>query len=646
MGATLRGQGVWTVGFDHVPNNPPLLPPPIPPLFPPLLPPPLPQILPPPPVHPDSDSIHYPGLWITENLPPEQQVPPHVPGQRMNTVHVCLIPAGVHRGEVLVWDGNLGNYGVRAFQPWAIVNPYWPAANPNYWPGQPTAQYRFHNALLAMPVGQGELFCAGQCWMPDGRLLVCGGTKSYPSATQDAFEGTRFVFQWDPEAQPGDPFGRWYLGPDLEAPRWYPSVTFDGTFENRAIVTGGTNWTPAGPPYNVNSYEVVRPAFNSLPYPGYSDPPFDHKPQPTQPVWDPGFPWSDRQYWGPTPPYPIFTDYPRIHALGILDPIVGGVAPRLFVSGMDAWGIHWAHDATQDPVFGEFPVGVGYDFGWTPINTDDHVHYATALLVPAPIGLISSYVARVGGDRCCVTNGPSNLVDTASITTPGPWFTSGEGSIPPMNHARYFGNVVMLPNGDWFAVGGESAPGVGNLIPELFDGTSWTDMAPHPGARAYHSAAILLPDARVFVCGGETRSDPASPGPDYLVWEPPYFHFSYGSVPATGITVRNEFTSQVVQQHLIGQGMEYGQIYRANWTNTLEPGILIDRVVLMRPAALTHHDDGGQRLIRLNAWLDGPNSSVVFESPASVLHAPPGWWMLFLVNSMGRPSLAYWVNLR
>jgi len=91
--------------------------------------------------------------------------------------------------------------------------------------------------------------------------------------------------------------------------------------------------------------------------------------------------------------------------------------------------------------------------------------------------------------------------------------------------------------------------------------------------------------------------------------------------------------------------MAYGQTYRAEWTNTLEDGISIESVVLMRPAALTHHDDGGQRMVRLNAWDDGTPNTVVFQSPASVLHAQQGWWMLFLVNSKGRPSQAYWVNL-
>jgi len=175
-------------------------------------------------------------------------------------------------------------------------------------------------------------------------------------------------------------------------------------------------------------------------------------------------------------------------------------------------------------------------------------------------------------------------------------------------------------------------------------------MAPHVGARDYHSAAILLPDARVFVCGGENRAAPASPGTDYLIWEPPYFHLAYGSVPPAGITVQHASTLVPVPQHVIGVGnnFTYGQVFEAFWANTLEDGITVDQAVLVRPAALTHHDDGGQRLVRMVTWAgsDAANPSVQFKTPGSTLEAPPGWWMLFLVTSSGRPSMAYWVHLQ
>ena len=485
-------------------------------------------------------------MWITQNLKPAQQV---YPGQGMNTVHVCLIPSGPHRGEVLVWDGNLTEYGSRNYQPWSIVNPYWPALNPNLWQGQAATQYRFHNGLVPMPSGEGELFCAGQDWMPDGRLLVAGGTKKYPIQTGGGFIGASFVWQWDPTpvlatpTTPPFPFGKWYPMPPMEVERWYPTVRYDGTTGYGAIIIGGTNWTPVGGTQDVNSYEVARVSFNAPIPPHLQIYPndFDRKPNFTYPSWGTSnAPPSDRQYWGPfvgTPSNrPGFGDYPRLHVSGILDIVSTGTAPRLFVSGFPAWGMRWAHDLNNDPFFGTFS-GVpglgsfGYELGQSPANNDVVVAYGTSLLLPGPVGGISTQVARIGGRRDSFTGSDeSNLVETTSIRSlPSSWL-SGPGAIPPMHYERFYGNVVMLPTGDLFAIGGQHADPSGgasafNLVPELLvGGTTWKVMAEHVGARDYHSAAILLPDARVFVCGGENRKNPglqSGPGKDYAIWEPP-----------------------------------------------------------------------------------------------------------------------------
>ena len=69
--------------------------------------------------------------------------------------------------------------------------------------------------------------------------------------------------------------------------------------------------------------------------------------------------------------------------------------------------------------------------------------------------------------------------------------------------------------------------------------------------------------------------------------------------------------------------------------------------MLMAPAALTHHDDGGQRLVRLSTLYpdDAIPGSMHFKMPATYRHAPPGWYMLFLITNEGVPANAYWVNL-
>jgi hypothetical protein len=65
---------------------------------------------------------------------------------------------------------------------------------------------------------------------------------------------------------------------------------------------------------------------------------------------------------------------------------------------------------------------------------------------------------------------------------------------------------------------------------------------------------------------------------------------------------------------------------------------------LMRPCITTHSFDSSQRLIDL------PISSqaggiVKITVPTNPNIAQPGWYMLFIVNNNGVPSVAHWVHL-
>jgi hypothetical protein len=116
---SLMAQGVWSAPFDHMPSGPQ--------------------------VHPASDSIAFPGRWITEAYynAATQTVTTPTPGTRFNAVHTCLIPSGPFRGCLLVVDGNHRLVGTRFYQPWAIVNPgptFWPLASKypkSFWWPQP-----------------------------------------------------------------------------------------------------------------------------------------------------------------------------------------------------------------------------------------------------------------------------------------------------------------------------------------------------------------------------------------------------------------------------------------------------------------------------------------------------------------------------
>jgi hypothetical protein len=212
-----------------------------------------------------------------------------------------------------------------------------------------------------------------------------------------------------------------------------------------------------------------------------------------------------------------------------------------------------------------------------------------------------------------------------------------------MLNARFFGNVVILPTGQLFAVGGTDGASF-VLDPEvLSEGAPiWRLMAAHTSPRDYHACAVLLPDGRVMVCGGEARTS------DYEIWSPPYLQASPTRRPAN-IGLADALTLVPVSQTMFA-GVTYGQTCIASWSNPLPAGVEVSQAVLTAPAALTHHDDGGQRLVRLLTYNDDdlalPNTYVKVRMPGTFRHAPPGWYMLWLVTNEGVPSMAFWLNLR
>jgi hypothetical protein len=65
--------------------------------------------------------------------------------------------------------------------------------------------------------------------------------------------------------------------------------------------------------------------------------------------------------------------------------------------------------------------------------------------------------------------------------------------------------------------------------------------------------------------------------------------------------------------------------------------------VLVRPAAVTHSSDSNQRLVKLGLTTTANGISVAV--PANPNITPPGWYMLFVVDASGVPSVAKWVHV-
>jgi len=178
----------------------------------------------------------YVGAWD----PPFQHdtasftVPP--PKNLFNGIHLALIPVGPNRGKVFAMDQEVHEHsedqGGSWIQRWSIVD----VSNP----GGPT----FENHVLELPDDEGDLFCSGHAWLPDGKLFVAGGSTQY----LPQFFGGKLALTWDPMVSGND---SWTLLPNMIEPRWYPTVTLLG--DGRVAVSAGT---PTSSSHPHDDYEV------------------------------------------------------------------------------------------------------------------------------------------------------------------------------------------------------------------------------------------------------------------------------------------------------------------------------------------------------------------------------------------------------
>jgi hypothetical protein len=220
-------------------------------------------------------------------------------------------------------------------------------------------------------------------------------------------------------------------------------------------------------------------------------------------------------------------------------------------------------------------------------------------------------------------------IDVSNLS-PAPSWNRG----PDMQYPRTNVNGTLLPDGTILVIGGQRA-GKWNptdpqpvLQPEIYDpktGT-WTTMAPMQHPRQYHSEAVLLPDGRVLSSGGvdPTKGGPPARDQRYLeIFSPPYL--SRGPLPAITAAPAN-----------VGYGADFN-------VDTPDAG-RIESVALLRPCAMTHHTDAGQRYVRLKITAVAANR-VTVHAPDNGRIAPPGYYMLFLVDTSGIPSPARFIKV-
>ena len=206
-------------------------------------------------------------------------------------------------------------------------------------------------------------------------------------------------------------------------------------------------------------------------------------------------------------------------------------------------------------------------------------------------------------------------------------------SVQSMAVARRQMNATLLADGTVLATGGSNAAGFNTkptddrvLAAERWNPTSetWTALARQTHYRLYHSNALLLPDGRVISMGS---GQPAATGlsDDYTaeILSPPYL-FNLDGTPAARPTISSAPTSIV-----------YGQVFSVGTPNASA----IAKVTWIRLSTVTHATNMNQRLDYLA--FTAPNaSSLSVTAPASGNLAPPGHYLLFILDGNGVPSVA------
>lgn len=224
-------------------------------------------------------------------------------------------------------------------------------------------------------------------------------------------------------------------------------------------------------------------------------------------------------------------------------------------------------------------------------------------------------VLTAGGGTNGSPTATAEILDTSQATPK--W-----RSTPSMTYPRLLANSVVLPDGQVFVVGGgrEFKYTDPVYVPELFNPATetWSLMATHQAGRMYHATALLLPDARVLVAG----QDSGTLQRYGEIFSPPYlFKGARPSIAGAPANVthgsRLEFTSAEASD--------------------------LATVVLIRPGSCTHGVNTDQRSVVLPFAVAG--TTVTADIPSSVNLAPPGYYMLFVVNRNGVPSVAPWIRL-
>jgi galactose oxidase-like protein/IPT/TIG domain-containing protein/PKD domain-containing protein len=249
--------------------------------------------------------------------------------------------------------------------------------------------------------------------------------------------------------------------------------------------------------------------------------------------------------------------------------------------------------------------------------------YGTSVLLSlTPANNYKPVVMIMGGGN--PSTATTELIDLSAAT---PKWTNG----PSMSQPRIEMNATILPNGKILALGGslnDEDTGTASLNADLYDPATntFSSAGMNAFARLYHSNSLLLPDGTVWFAGG----NPARGTYEHHmeIYSPAYLFNPDGT-----LATRPAITG------VPSSGIGYGSAFQVQTPDAAS----ISSVVLMRPGAPTHAFDMEQRLVAMNFTAGSGVLNVTAPPNGNI--APPGYYMLFILNNTGVPSIAIMVRV-
>jgi Galactose oxidase-like, Early set domain len=437
---------------------------------------------------------------------------------------------------------------------------------------------------------EGDIFCCGHASLPDGKILIAGGTSKYDgsifSAPIPPFRGLNHSYLFDPLSL------IWQRLSNMKYARWYPTCIMmaDGKVVIMAGLTDNFPWAV------LNKIEI-----------------FDLD------KWE----TLQANHWLPL--------YPRLHLLP---------TGEIFYAG--SFNTHYTFPFNVR-LFPSATLNLNTR-KWKSIGNPKNVRREEGTTVLLPMIPSEEYAARVLLIAGGTPQGKDaiNDVEIIDFSKDNPKYVE----FASLRHARYYVYPVILPDRSILVLGGKSGP-KGHLHedsnyehhhhpegeqphhpdailePELLDPDTneWTPMADMKVDRLYHSNALLLPDGRVMSAG----SNPQRTMNELRIeiFRPPYLFA--GPRPVIGkcppeIQYEKNFEIESSDVEVIGE------------------------VCLIRSTVTTHCVNTEQRYVGLEfSKLD--TNTIRISIPSNRNLAPPGYYMLFIINQRKVPSTGHFVHL-